>query len=173
MQLISSMTMWRNKDEVSKAAEWNWFQISSRLQQKHGCKRIDQGSSETLSGSVETAVAGVGGVLLVCQRPSLTRLWLSGVWLVSSSHRWPPCKMTGQHNFSGDYTRGRCFIRSHKFIFQAPLGIHNLKYLRKSRLFCGVWFFFVVACNTLWTQFLILFTEHKSLFSGIWVSIFF
>lgn len=49
MQLISEMLMWGNKDEVSEAAEWNWFQISSHLQQKHGHERIDHSRSETLS----------------------------------------------------------------------------------------------------------------------------
>lgn len=63
--------------------------------------------------------ARVASVLLLCPRPSLTRLWLSGIWLVSSSHRWPPRTTTGQHNFSGNYTHWRCFIRSYKFIFQA------------------------------------------------------
>lgn len=53
---------------------------------------------------METAAAGVAGVLLLCPRPSLTRLWLSGSWLVSSSRRWPPRTTTGQHNFSGNYT---------------------------------------------------------------------
>lgn len=139
MQLISSMTMWRNKDEVGEAAAWNWFQISSRLQQKHGRKRIDHGCSESLGAMVKTA--RVGAVLPLCPRPSLARLWLSFIWLVRSSHRWPPCMTTGQHNFSGNDIRWRWFIRSHIFIFHGHLGIHSLKYLPKSHWGFVLFFF--------------------------------
>lgn len=133
----SSFLQWQC-DEIkmrsAEAAAWHWFQISSHLQQKHGRKRIDHGCSESLSTTVKTATARVGGILPLCPRPSLARRWLSGIWLVSSSHRWPPCTTTGQHNFRGNYIRQRCFIRSHIFISQAPLGIDSLKYLPKSCL---------------------------------------
>lgn len=152
----------------AEAAAWHWFQISSHLQQKHGRKRIDHGCSESLSATVKTAAARVGAILPLCPRPSLARRWLSGIRLGSSSHRWPPCTTTGQHNFSGNYIRWRCFIRCYIFISQAPLGIDSLKYLPKSCLD-----FVFYACNTVWTVFLILCTQHKRLFFRTQVSIFF